>query len=429
MGARPPSGDDGRLERLLGGAGLLSLRRRMREYFERLDDGATSSGDLLLARLSPEEREALALLSGRPFRSARSARIDIAELDLALRSAGISDSLRAALESLDGPIVSRRSVRAGIEAEWMSLPGLALRHRGLRAWLETPEALARLRRLSRQSPETARQLLGRADLVLERLPAPGIARSQLAAEVLGNAHALDHPEPTAGIVLAVWRSLEDAAARESEPADGEGGPEEAPEAQERTRDIWARAGVFVNELSRPALYLNLPVAGGDGWRGRPGEPGYASLRELVRSPPAWAVRGETVFVSENPNVVAIAADRLGAASRPLVSTDGMPAAAQRTLLTQLAWAGARLAYHGDFDWPGVRIGNHVVRMWQVDPWRFSAADYEAAIGSPASLREPLRGAPVRASWDGQLALRMAAHDVAIAEEVVVAALLEDLARR
>lgn len=101
-----------------------------------------------------------------------------------------------------------------------------------------------------------------------------------------------------------------------------------------------------------------------------GEPGYLSLRRLLRSPPAWAVADVTVYVCENPNLMAIAADRVGARCAPLVCTDGMPAAAQRTLLAQLAQAGARLRYHGDFDWAGLRIANHVMRTWEARPWRF-----------------------------------------------------------
>ncbi|MGH7001763.1 MAG: DUF2399 domain-containing protein [Stellaceae bacterium] len=37
------------------------------------------------------------------------------------------------------------------------------------------------------------------------------------------------------------------------------------------------------------------------------------------------------------------------------------------MLTQLAQAGARFHHHGDFDWPGFRIGNHVVRGYGVQP--------------------------------------------------------------
>lgn len=96
--------------------------------------------------------------------------------------------------------------------------------------------------------------------------------------------------------------------------------------------------------------------------------------------------GRPVYVCENPNIVAIAADRLGPHCAPLICTDGMPAAAQRTLLTQLARAGARLLYHGDFDWPGLRIANLVIRSFRAEPWRLGAGDYaehaDTATGQP-----------------------------------------------
>jgi uncharacterized protein (TIGR02679 family) len=56
----------------------------------------------------------------------------------------------------------------------------------------------------------------------------------------------------------------------------------------------------------------------------------------------------------------------------------MPSAAPQTLLAQLAAAGARLRYHGDFDWAGLVIGNFVVREFGAEPWRFGEADYLAA---------------------------------------------------
>lgn len=146
----------------------------------------------------------------------------------------------------------------------------------------------------------------------------------------------------------------------------------------------------------------------------------------MRTPPAWAVRGTTVFVCENPNLVAIVADKLGHASAPMVCTDGMPAAAQRTLLTQLAHAGTQLMYHGDFDWPGLHIGNQMMRTWQARPWRFSAQDYEASAMNAASLRNQLSETFVMASWDEALAPMMRHHKIAIAEEVV--ALIKDLDR-
>ena len=142
--------------------------------------------------------------------------------------------------------------------------------------------------------------------------------------------------------------------------------------------------MLVNELARPALLLNLPMEGGGTFAGEAGEPAYATLRRLLRSPPRLAVAGRTVYVCENPNLVAIAADRLGLRCAPLVCADGMPAAAQRTLLPQLAEAGANLAYHGDFDWPGLRIANLVMRSFGARPWRFGAEDYRpSSAGSSA----------------------------------------------
>jgi len=154
---------------------------------------------------------------------------------------------------------------------------------------------------------------------------------------------------------------------------------------------------------------------------------YASLRLLVRSPPRWNVAGRDVFVCENPNLLAIAADKLGINCAPIVCTDGMPAAAQRIMLTQLAKANARLRYHGDFDWPGLRIGNHIMREYGALPWRFGAADYAAGVEAAPRPGRPLDGPDVAASWDDRLAPAMRAHQLSIPEESVADCLLQDLA--
>lgn len=282
------------------------------------------------------------------------------------------------------------------------------------AWLRTPVALTLLERLGRD-PDRAAQLFADSDMVLRRLPATGLTRSQLAAETLGDAHALDAGRPVATLVLAAWRH-------------GEAGtPWNAADGRERARDVWARAGVLVNELARPALYLNLPATAGTVV---PGEPAWLSLRLLLRSPPAWCLSGCRIFVCENPNIVAIAADSLGAACAPLVCTDGMPAAAQRVLLDQLTAAGALLHYHGDFDWPGVGIGNLVMRRWNAVPWRFGAADYLHAVGRYATMRRPDPDAVnVEATWDPELGRAMRECGLTIAEEAVVQELLGDLSRK
>jgi uncharacterized protein (TIGR02679 family) len=255
-----------------------------------------------------------------------------------------------------------------------------------------------------------------------------MTRAQLAADTLGDAHALDSGRPVATLVLAVWRDviapLRYAEETSTNSQDGNGDRREA--ADERARDIWARAGVLVNELARPALILNLRARGIPAFAEATGEPTYLSLRFLLRAPPSWEVSGQDVFVCENPNLLAIAADKLGARCAPLACTDGMPAAAQRALLTQLAQAGACLRYHGDFDWPGVCIGNHVIRQYGALAWRFGAEDYVAAIQSAPRPGRRLEGPETAASWDMSLAPAMQVHQQAIAEERVADWLLGDL---
>jgi uncharacterized protein (TIGR02679 family) len=153
------------------------------------------------------------------------------------------------------------------------------------------------------------------------------------------------------------------------------------------------------------------------------------LRALLRDRHGWAVAQRDIFICENPNIVALAADALGHRSAPLVCTDGMPAAAQRTLLGQLAVAGARLHYHGDFDWPGIAIGNVVIEEFGARPWRFCAQDYRMGVGSSVSSRRRLDAPGRDAAWDRELKGSMLELGVPIDEEAVVATLLQDLVGR
>lgn len=417
---------DPRLRRLLGGDDLASLRERLRRRFERAPiDGDV--GQIRITKLTAEEHAAIALLVGRPQRAAASMQFDVRLVDAALRRSGIATSLRDALERLDGPIDHLATKRRRLEDSWQSVVD-ACRDADLTGLLRSPAGLGLVKRLAGRDPRAAAELCRRAEAVLRHLPAKGVSRSQLAAEVLGDAHGLDSGRPVASLVLAVRRRLASTAHEDGEPLEGpvhDGGKREAA-ATERARDTWARAGVLVNELARPALFLNLPMKGAETYGFHRGEPAYLSLRSLLRSPPDWDVSGREVFVCENPNLIAIAADRWGAGCAAMVCTDGMPAAAQRCLLSQLARAAARLRYHGDFDWPGLRIANRVMREQPAQPWRFGASDYIAAVRVAPGPGRPLEGTAVEASWDEALTAAMRQHRVAIAEEALAASLLQDL---
>jgi uncharacterized protein (TIGR02679 family) len=394
--------DDARLQRLLGGDALADLRARLRAAYGRVPAGATPA-PLRLARLQAHEREALAGLSGQPPRAAASISVDAAALGARLAAAGIVSDLRAALERLDGPIRAVAAERAEHAAAWAALAqGQA--EGPLRDWLALPHHRGLLKRLAGGDAHAAARLLDSVRAVLRALPAAGTPRARIAAETLGDAHALDGGKPVASVVLGVLRH----------------GRATPAEDDEDRRALWASVGVSVNELARPALALNL--------RAHDGEPAYVSLRQLLRTPPRWPVQGVPVFVCENPNLVAIAADALGKACAPLVCTDGMPAAAQRALLAQLAAAGAQLRYHGDFDWPGIAIANLVQREFGATAWRMAAHDYEAGLQCRAEVAAALSGTPVVPRWCDALGAAMRRRGAALAEEAVASTLLDDLAR-
>ncbi len=98
-------------------------------------------------------------------------------------------------------------------------------------------------------------------------------------------------------------------------------------------------------------------------------------------------------ICENPVVTAEAADRLGAAAAPLVCVGGQPGVAAMTLLRNLAENGAKLRYHGDFDWGGLRIGNVVFGRLPVVPWRFDTAAYGERSHRHRTSRSPASPPP------------------------------------
>lgn len=408
---------DPRLERLLGGKELAPLRSQLRRRFERenLDEPVR---EIRLTGLEPHERNALAQITGSRSRSTGSISLDLVAVDKTLSDAGVAPSLRAALEQLDGPIRHIASVRAAETARWNDIVS-ELEHHHLKQWLSVPANLGILKRLSASDHVAAEQICRDAEAVLTRLPANGTALAHLAADVLGDAHGLDAGRPVATMVINIIRS------REPQELEDEG----LLASDDRVRSVWARAGVMVNELARPALYLNVPFSVTDGSAAfTVGHPSYASLRWLMRSKPQWHVHEREVFVCENPNIVTIAADHLGNQCLPLVCTDGMPAAAQRVMLSQLRAAGAVLRYHGDFDWPGIRIANLVIREHGADPWRMNKNDYVAAAKRTQRRGTALSGAQIVATWEPSLSSQMAEYGIGISEEAVVASLLPDLAR-
>ena len=284
----------------------------------------------------------------------------------------------------------------------------------LQALVLDPVGRALLKRFASRDAERAAHLLAAAAKVIHRLPVHGTPLAELAATELGDAHALDAGRPVATLVLRAF------------------GLDESLEEGARPREQWARVGVTVNELAAPALCLNLQASGNTpaaklaSVAAESGEPFHLTLRMLLRAPPTWEVARRRIFVCENPSILAIAAERLGTRCAPLVCTNGMPAAAQQTLLRQVVACGARLEYHGDFDWAGIQIGNFMMRELNASPWRFATSDYETACsGFNKTLS---RDARIDASWDQDLSAAMSAKLESVHEEALAGKLIEDLAK-
>ncbi len=407
--------DPGRLRRLLGGEDLRWLVERARA---RLEGRHGLDAPVVLESASAAQRQAVARLLGRPLGRGASLRVSLRAVEAVLQRAEVAPDLPTAVAALTGPVADRIAARTAAEAAWSAAlhpAGQAAGKRPVLApWAEWLGRTGLLRRLAGGDPARARELAEQAVAVLDLLPAGGLPLSVLAERAVQDGHALDHDEPLSTLLLRAAALL---------------GGVPAGEGAEWRRTVWASVGVLSGELTNPVLTLNLP---GDpdsatgralGVWSRAGQPVHLSARQLLRDAPGLPLRGRTVYVCENPAVVAEAANRLGPGTAPLVCASSHPGAAATILLRQLAAAGAVLRYHGDFDWPGVTIANNVIARFGARPWRLDARAYrQAAEGGGHALR----GAPVTARWDPTLTQAMRSLGVKVEEERVLADLLADL---
>lgn len=406
--------DSARLEETLGKRELRWLVERCRERLER---GGGVSGTVSLRAPSDEQREALDRFLGRRGTTGATLVVDLERVERVLREAEIADELREAVEYLTGELVDRPALARREARAWARVEALVLDHAEarpeLRSWWAAVQRDGYLRRASNGDADRAVELVELVLAVLEQLPADGIPLPELAASVAGNSHALDGG-PLGTLVL---RAL----------AAGAGSDDcSAPEDR---RELWAAAGVMCDELSSPALVLNLRSAD-RGLTGRmleaygeAGEPARLSVRQLLRHPPDFApFQGRAVFVCENAAIMAAAAARLGSRAAPLVCTEGQFRTAVRVLLGLLSRLGAQLYARADFDWAGVHIVRRVTDQFGARPWRMGTTDYRVASAGPA-----LKGQPADTPWDSELRHAMIARGTAVHEEQIADRLLTDLA--
>ncbi len=236
----------------------------------------------------------------------------------------------------------------------------------------------------------------------------GRSRTEVAAQLLGDAHALDSATPLATLVT---RALVE--------RDGPG----------HERMVWERAGLPLDLVSAPVLTWALPLIGNSAVAvaGRAMTNAALPLHISVvalRDEPFRVPDGSPVLVVENPRLVETAATRRLPAA--VICTNGNPTTAPTEAIAALRASAAELRYHGDFDTPGLAMAARA-RDMGCRPFRMSAQDYLSALAAAKAdgvvLPEDAAPAPPT-PWDAELSDTFALHRLVVHEERVMDQILQ-----
>jgi uncharacterized protein (TIGR02679 family) len=340
--------------------------------------------------------------------------VAVAKLNQVLAESG--DVLRDVVTRLVGPLDDRAANRAAAAEErtnlwtWLAGHPVVTAQPALADWVES----VRRAGLVGGSVARTRTTLERVTTVLAELPAAGVPLPVLAERTLLDSHALDDGTRCSTLVLRALATIY-------------GTP--VPTDVTQRRQLWERAGVADDELSSVVLVAGFRPSG-------PGvvnailklcaDAGQVAALTLgqIRVTTWLAGLPDTVWVFENPSIVALALARFGTRCPPMVCTSGWPNSAGILLLQGLSAAGCALRYHGDLDGEGIRIAANVMSRTGAVPWRMTSEDYLGALGSGTT--GPPVGRVTDAPWDATLAGHLREHDVTVSEERVADLILAEL---
>lgn len=429
------SGDRTALDRLLGVPEMAWLLARVRSRIA-ASRGTMLTGVVQLNEPSDAQRAAAVRLVGRPRRPGETLRVELGDVEAILRRGPWPAGLADAVETLSGPVIDHAAERARTVTAWARAADRfhndATQSLGLGAWWEGFCALGGLKRAARAEaartgvaygPGVGAALVDLVAAIVAALPSAGESLSVFARRLTGDAHALDMSRPLGRLAIAAVEAAFAPGAHSS-------------------RDAWAAAGVVLSNVASTVLCLGVPGATGpDGSSAQATAAALEAMRtsrmpliltlDQVRSGGVEALPpDQMVHICENPTIVEVAAGTwarsTAAASAPvLICTWGQPSTAVVELLDVLTGRGAGCRYHGDFDWPGLRIAHALHRRIPWIPWRFTSADYLAVVEGDVPSRA-LDGRPAPSPWDPTLAEVMAEHGLAVEEEAVAETLANDL---
>ncbi|WP_132188319.1 TIGR02679 family protein [Kribbella orskensis] len=365
--------------------------------------------------LDAHQQEALADLLGLARLPGEQTMVDVDKLDSLLRET-LGAGLTEVVVQLIGPIGDRAGERKQHDSaraelwSWLSSEPVVQAQPALTEWV----AAIRRTGLIEGSVMRTRAELTKVLLVLRQLPASGIPLPVFAESVLGDPHALDEDQRCSGLVLKALAAIYQA---------------EPPADAQKRRTLWQQAGIADDELSSTVLAAGFRPAGDD-----PvsrvlrycAEAGHAAALTLqqVRYAADLLDPPQSVWLVENPSVLAMALARFDSRCPAMICTSGWPSSAGVLLLTTLARKGSTLHYHGDFDGEGLRIAANVMARTGAVPWRMSSDDYLAAVadGPPVGRITP-------APWDKDLSIQLDRIGKTLSEERVATGLLDELATR
>jgi uncharacterized protein (TIGR02679 family) len=329
--------------------------------------GSSGDGKVVVLDLRPEEALALdGLLAPRkPILPKGRLQIALSQFEAALRSCGIEP--HAAYEQVgDGPLRdlpaerrARRELRAGFD-QWLRS------HHALRCKPAIAEWFECALRQGRVRPEM-RSLVDQALQIVAILPAAKqIQRTELAARMLDDPHALDVDRPLHGLLVSLLLAGA------------------TLDAEASVREIWSAWNVLLDPISSNVTVLNLPLSGDKrivgNIRSMWGTHLVLTYGQLTAGELRWPA-GVTCFSCENPSVLIAAERELGERCPPLLCTAGRPSDAVRTLLSLISDADGQIRHHGDFDQAGVQILRDLEARYAAVPWRFDVASLDGALAT------------------------------------------------
>ena len=345
--------------RLPGPTKVLAVAR------QRLEAGHGMSGSPLRVPLTDAERDQVGKLLGTKW-ALSGHQVGAKTLAEAVRSLGTD--LETLLAACGGPLRDRPAERAASlrqAADERAKAADVLAAAGVPA----PSAVdwADRRGLPRAGTGQLLELASQCALIWQGLPASGgstVLLTVLAAEALGDPHALDRGSPVAAGVLRLLGY-------------------DVPATAESWRATWDEIGVVCDPVSSRVLVLNLELRGDAAacrlTAAAGAEPLWLTWRSLTGTVGSDAPE---VYVCENPSVLIAAADQLGPRSFPLVCTNGRPSAAARRLLGCLAGGGTVLHVRADDDTAGREIVSALktaipgMRLWRYSLDASSRPRYE-----------------------------------------------------